>query len=74
MRILVQAKPGSGVNKVEELEPGHLMVRLKAKPQKGEANQELIKTIAKYYGVSAGKVKIKTGFTAPVKVIEIEEA
>ena len=40
-------------------------------PEKGKANQEVIKLLAKYFQVAKSKVKIISGKTAKIKLIEI---
>ena len=47
MKIQVKVKPNSKQQKIEELEDGSLIIRLKSLPIKGQANQELIKLLAK---------------------------
>ena len=54
-----------------ELEDGKITIGIKSKPIKGEANKEIIKKIAKYFGVSTSQVKIKAGRKSKEKIIEI---
>ncbi len=50
---------------------GGIKCYLKSPPEKGLANKELIKTIAKAVGVSQDKVEILTGETSRTKRIKI---
>lgn len=59
----------SGV--VGELD-GALKIRLAAPPVDGEANQELIRFLAKLFDVSRGQVFIATGQTSKNKLIRVE--
>ena len=46
-------------------------VGIKSKPVGGEANREIIKKLAKHFGVSSSNVFIKSGHRSSKKVIEI---
>jgi uncharacterized protein len=49
-------------------------VGLTSKPEKGEANRELIKKLAKYFRVSASQIKIISGLKSKKKIIEITDS
>lgn len=53
---------------------GALKIRLAAPPVDGAANEELIKTLAKYFDVNKGAVEIVSGTTAKTKQIRIAGA
>lgn len=71
MKIQVKVKPNSKQQKIEELEDGNLIIRLKSLPIDGKANQELIKLLAKKYQVSKSQITIKSGLSSKNKLIEI---
>jgi hypothetical protein len=71
MKIQVKVKPNSKQQKIEELTDGSLIIRLKSPPVDGKANQELIKILAKKYGVAKSQVVIKSGLSGKNKSIEI---
>lgn len=48
-----------------------ISIGIKSKPVKGEANKEIIKKIAKHFGVSSKSVKIKSGHKFREKIVEI---
>lgn len=52
----------------EEGFEGLYFVKLKASPQGGKANLELIKVLSKYFQKN---VKIKSGYTSKLKVLEV---
>lgn len=54
-----------------EIKEDQITIGIKSKPVKGEANKEIIKKLAKYFGVSSSLVKIKTGHKSQQKIIEI---
>lgn len=51
---------------------GALKVRLAAPPVDGEANEELIRFLAKLFGVSRSRVSILSGLASRNKVIRVE--
>ena len=48
-----------------------IVVGLTSKPEKGKANVELIKKLAKHFNVSSSQVKIVSGFKSRRKIIEL---
>ena len=54
-----------------EIQDNQINIGIKSKPIKGEANKEIIKKLAKYFGVSTTRVQIKTGHKYQQKIIEI---
>jgi len=48
-----------------------ISVGIKSKPQKGEANRELIKKFSKHFDVSQSQVKIISGEKSSKKLIQI---
>ena len=51
--------------------PNELTVYLREKPIDGEANQALIKLLAKHFGVAKTCISIKTGARGRQKIVEI---
>ena len=54
-----------------EIQDDQINIGIKSKPVKGEANKEIIKKLAKHFGVSTGLVHIKSGYKSQKKIIEI---
>jgi len=50
-----------------------IIVGLTSKPEKGKANLELIKKIAKHFKVSSSQIRILSGLKSRKKIIEILE-
>lgn len=73
MALIVEIKvvPSSG-KQACKLEGERLKCYLKAAPQKGKANKELIAYLAKMVGIPAAQVSIIAGQTARTKRISIE--
>ena len=56
-----------------EINDEQIKIGIKSKPIKGEANKEIIKKIAKQFGISNSLVQIKSGHKSRDKIIEILE-
>ncbi len=56
-----------------EIQENQICIGIKSKPVKGEANKEIIKKIAKHFGVSTARVHIKSGHKSRQKIVEIIE-
>jgi len=48
-----------------------VIIGVKSKPIKGEANKEIIKKLAKHFGVSSSSVTIRSGQKTKKKIVEI---
>ncbi|MDO4742297.1 MAG: DUF167 domain-containing protein [Candidatus Saccharibacteria bacterium] len=71
MKITVVVKPGSKKGPLVEQRGDGLVVFLREKPHDGEANQALVRVLSEYFGVSKGRIAIKTGGKARTKVVEV---
>lgn len=68
----VKVIPGAPKTEIrEEMADGTIKVALAAKPEKGEANQELINYLAKTLGVRKYQVKIISGLTERTKLVKV---
>ncbi len=54
-----------------EIQDNQINIGIKSKPVKGEANREIIKKLAKHFGISTTLVHIKSGHKSHQKIIEI---
>jgi uncharacterized protein (TIGR00251 family) len=54
-----------------EVNDDEISVGIKSKPQKGEANRELIQKISKYFNVPQSHVRIAAGEKSKKKLIQI---
>ena len=71
MRIIVRAKTGSREAGVEKLDDTHFVVAVKALPEKGRANKEIVAVLSDYFGLSKSKIKITSGHTAKTKLVSV---
>ena len=72
MHLHIKAKPGSKVNQVMIAGDGSVIVKIKAPPQDGKANEELTRFLAKTLGLAKSNVRILSGFTSAYKKLEID--
>ena len=73
MRIYIKVSPRSSKNEIVQLSEGEYKVKLTAPPVDGQANEALIKLLAKFFGVSKSAINIVGGKTAKIKMVDIEK-
>ncbi|HDD69701.1 MAG TPA: DUF167 domain-containing protein [Candidatus Bathyarchaeota archaeon] len=56
-----------------KVEGNKILVGLTSKPEKGKANLELIKKLAKHFKVPSSHVRIVSGLKSKRKIVEITE-
>ena len=56
---------------VETLDDGTIKIRIKAAPEKGKANKELIKFLSEHYKVPKENISILSGAHEQIKLIKI---
>jgi len=56
-----------------KVEANKIMIGLTSKPEKGKANLELIKKLAKHFKVPSSQIRIVSGLKSRKKIIEIPE-
>ena len=56
-----------------EVDGNRVLIGLMSKPEKGEANRELVRKLAKHFKVSTSRVRILSGLKSRSKVVEIGE-
>jgi len=54
-----------------EINENQINIGIKSKPIKGQANKEIIKKLAKHFGISSALIQIKTGHKSQEKIIEV---
>ena len=71
MKIQVKVKPNSKSEEVSQ-EGDNFIVKVKEPPEKGRANQAVVRLLAKHFGVPQSQLKILSGFKCRSKVISVE--
>lgn len=72
MILTVKINPNSqssGITTI--LSDGTIKLNIKSPPEKGKANTEIIKLLAKHYNIDSEKIKILSGKTSKLKKIKI---
>jgi uncharacterized protein (TIGR00251 family) len=71
MRIYVKVTPRAGKNEVVKISEGEYRVKVTAPPEKGKANEAVIKSLADYFRVPKSFISIIGGKSTRVKIIDI---
>jgi uncharacterized protein (TIGR00251 family) len=74
MLLRVKVTPNAKKNQIVGWLEDTLKVKIAAPAQKGKANKELIKFLAKELNVSRGEIEITKGYRERNKVIEISSS
>lgn len=73
MTLRVKVIPRSAKTEiVGTMADGTLKIKIAAPPEKGKANEELVRFLAAHYGVS--RVEIVSGHTAALKMVRLPDA
>jgi hypothetical protein len=67
----VRVKPGAREDAVLGVRAGELVVSVRARPEKGKANLEVIRLLSRELCISRGDVVLKRGGTSPRKVFAL---
>ncbi len=74
MYLQIKVLPRSNKTEfVERMEDETLKIRLKALPEKGRANQELIQFLSKELKIQKNEIKIISGVTDQRKLVKIPD-
>ena len=69
--IKIKVIPKAKQNRIEKLDDNNLKVYLTTVPEKGKANQSLIKLLAKYFKTAKNNIEIIKGQNSREKIIKI---
>lgn len=71
VRVYAKVTPRSAKNEVTKISEGEYKIRVTAVPEKGKANEAVIKLLADYLSVPKSSLNIIGGKSARIKLIEI---
>ena len=74
MKLFVNVKTNAKTQKIEKINEYKLKVWVKAQPEKGRANAEMVEVLAKHFNISKSRVQILAGHTSASKIIAIDKA
>jgi uncharacterized protein YggU (UPF0235/DUF167 family) len=66
--LRIRAKPGARADRVAGVRGDCLLVEVRAAPERGRANEAVIRVLADALGLRASGIVLKTGATAPRKL------
>ena len=67
----VRVSPGSSRSKVSGLHAGGVKVAVRAPPEKGRANEEVIEVLAGFFKIPARQVTVVSGHTSKTKRVRL---
>ena len=73
MKIFVKVKPKAKEEKVIKVSATNFKVWVREVPEKGKANRAVIKALADYFKIGQSDIKIISGSTSKLKIIELQE-
>jgi len=71
MKIFVRVKTKAKIKKLIKIDEAHYSISINSPPEKGKANKEIVKTLAKYFSTTISKINIISGEKSKEKIIEI---
>lgn len=74
IEIVVRAVPGARKSTIAEISNDQVRIRLAAPAVEGQANEELVRFIAEWFGVRTGLVKLLSGERARTKRLRVAGA
>ncbi len=69
----VQAQPGARKNSLSGWHAGRLKIQVTQAPEKGKANQAILKLLAKSLGIKRNQITLLSGETSTRKVFQIQD-
>lgn len=72
LTLTVRVRPRAGENRIRGVQQdGVLRIDVKSPPEDGEANADVIATLAEFFGVAKSSVALLSGFTARTKILRV---
>lgn len=70
--LQIKVKPSARVSCLTLAEDGTWIAQIKSPPVDGKANAELIALVARHFGCPRSAVRIRTGSTGRLKLVEVD--
>jgi uncharacterized protein len=71
MKIFVRTKPNSKKEYIKKIDEDHFIVAVKEIPEKGKANEAVVKAISAYFNKNFSNIKIISGQKSKLKIIKV---
>jgi len=72
-RLALRVTPGARIEGIE-IGPGVLLVKVRAKPKDGEANEAVLALLAQALGMAASRLRMLRGATGRDKLVQLPPA
>ena len=72
--VPVKVIPGSSYNSISGYKDGEIIIKVKAQPEKGKANRELVKYLSKLLGIAKSDIEVLSGETSRHKRLSLPDA
>ena len=72
-RLALRVTPGARSERIE-IADGHVLVKVRAKPQDGAANEAVLALLAAALGVATSRLRMLRGATGRDKLVQLPEA
>ena len=69
--LSIVVKPGKKATRVTKIDATHYVVEVTARPEKGKANEAVLKALAKYLTIPVSRLRILSGATSHNKIVDI---
>ena len=66
--LRVRAKPGARADRIAGVRGDSLLVEVRAAPERGRANEAVIRVLAEAFGLRASSIELKTGAVSQRKL------
>jgi len=73
MKLFIQVKPNSKINRVNKIDGSHFQVQVKAPAKDGKANQATLDLLSDYFDMPKSFFSFVSGQTAKNKIIELRQ-
>lgn len=71
MRVFVRVKTGTKKEFVKQLDDTHFIVSVSARPEKGKANEAILRALSLHLKIPFWRFGIVSGHTSKEKIVEI---
>jgi uncharacterized protein len=73
VRLALRVTPRAGRNEIGEVRDGRLQVRVTVAPEDGQANEAVLKLLAKRWHLAAGRLEIVSGHSSRDKLVLVRD-
>jgi len=70
-KLTIKVHPGASKNIITGYNDGIFTIKITTRPEKGKANESLIKFLSDLLGIAKGRIEIQKGTTSRNKVVSI---